>query len=384
MRVSSQAEAIVRAASGDLAAADIAAQQQLRADFFAFSALRSGLHTAGGPSLAELGPMPTLARALDTVVALDNKHAESSLWAHRDERAALLRRYRERFGEWALWLANGFSLIMYGVGSKRDLQQEFARFLAGERTQLVMTVDGTLPVKLPELLRELARGLRLPGAPTAGRELLPWLLRRLSAEDAIEQATNSAPVVVLMVLYFDSIRTVWLRDNREPSLAHSLSFGLRRLFADMLRLQESFMQLCQTPRVRLVASLEHRNSAGTLGCNSVLAPLIFLSTPTYEQYAAEQRDERSLAIADSELSVAVFESVLQALPMVQQKVRAVVCVCSVERDHRGADALSLAMLTLAPPLETAVSPSWADATACRRCGVVIWSRSLAARVCAAR
>jgi origin recognition complex subunit 2 len=130
----------------------------------------------GGRRAAELAAEAADPAALrDLLAALPERNAAA--------KAAQAARLRARFGEWWLQLRAGFSILLYGFGSKRDLLSRFAREWAADGACLA--VDGLTPGLTAKGVLAWAAALarRVPPAGLRGKDP-EELLRMVDAEGA--------------------------------------------------------------------------------------------------------------------------------------------------------------------------------------------------------
>ncbi|KAK9845335.1 hypothetical protein WJX81_003690 [Elliptochloris bilobata] len=109
---------------------------------------------ASGPALADLhDDVPDVEHPRRALASLPVKHV--------NDKAALMAEYEQCFPKWRFQLREGFSLLLYGFGSKRVLLERFAvdELLDGG----VLAVNGLVPgLSARGLLLRVASAMRLP------------------------------------------------------------------------------------------------------------------------------------------------------------------------------------------------------------------------------
>lgn len=129
---------------------------------------------------------------------------------HAKDVAYLETLHAESFAQWALELAQGFSLCLYGFGSKRNLLQRFAAHLHGlAPARPIVVVNGYVPTaNIREILTCVARAV-LPSTATATTTkkslLLPSTQPLAMAQSILAHlSSNPSTSVVLLVHSIDS------------------------------------------------------------------------------------------------------------------------------------------------------------------------------------
>lgn len=221
------------------------------------------------------------ARAVEFKEFID--YVDLSRGFHRDSRDFLLSLYRTMFTQWSFELSQGYSLLFYGVGSKRNLLLEFVTNTIPDDIP-VLVVNGYNPAtNFKELLQSLIPILINDSAlklPKNAQDLLHVTLRHLESTRAARTAATAAaaaavyrPKVVLLVHNIDGES---LRSDKS---------------------QTYLSQLASAPEVWVVATIDHIN-APVMWDAAKLAMYNFLwhDLTTYESYAIETSFEDPLAL----------------------------------------------------------------------------------------
>jgi len=163
---------------------------------------------------------------------------------HEDERAMLMDVHRENFGQWAFELSQGFNVMLYGYGSKRQLMMEFAAKVYSPKNHIVV-VNGYIPsVTTRDILNSVFATIlgvehrrKLGSNPN---DMLDKLIDLLDGEEDGEDSDGGAstrfPSGARITLIIHSLDGESLRAERHQSL---------------------LSRLASHPRVSLVASIDH-------------------------------------------------------------------------------------------------------------------------------
>ncbi|KAK9814620.1 hypothetical protein WJX72_008800 [[Myrmecia] bisecta] len=188
---------------------------------------------------------------------------------HANEKAQLRQEYEEHFHIWPLYLKQGFSLLFYGVGSKRALLQQFVQEALPEGG--VLEINGLFATLTVRQVLVQAAGLlkRAPASHFAGMDSEAVL-------QEIQGAGSTAPLYIL------------LHNIEGP--------GLRS--ADAQRLVS---ELAACDNVHLVASMDHVNTP-VLWDNSMAGRFnwLYFHMVTYAPYIKEVKYVPSLLVGRSE------------------------------------------------------------------------------------
>ncbi|KAF8430058.1 origin recognition complex subunit 2-domain-containing protein [Tirmania nivea] len=167
---------------------------------------------------------------------------------HEDERAMLLDVHRENFGQWAFELSQGFNVMLYGYGSKRQLLMGFAAKVYSPKNHIVV-VNGYVPsVTTRDILNNIFATIlgvehrwKLGSNP---HDMLDKLIGLLDGEENDKNNDEDND---------KDTSTRFPSDARITLIIHSLDGESLR--AD--RHQSLLSRLASHPRVSLVASTDH-------------------------------------------------------------------------------------------------------------------------------
>lgn len=201
---------------------------------------------------------------------------------YRDSRDFLLSLYRTMFTQWYFELMQGYSLLFYGVGSKRNLLLEF--------------VTSTIPEEVPVLV---VNGYN---PATSFKELLNSLIPSLIDDASLKMPKNTPDLLQTTLSYLDSNRL-------KHALSEETNNALRLPKAVLLihnidgeslrsdKTQSFLSQLAAIPEIWLVATIDHIN-APVMWDAAKLALYNFLwhDLTTYESYAIETSFEDPLSL----------------------------------------------------------------------------------------
>mmetsp|Transcript_1084 Transcript_1084/g.2452 ORF Transcript_1084/g.2452 Transcript_1084/m.2452 type:complete len:440 (-) Transcript_1084:410-1729(-) len=182
------------------------------------------------------------------------------------ERQHLLVSLRAAQPQWLLMLRAGFSLVFYGLGSKKDLLQDFARSVLMENGALV-TVNGYVPsLSAYQIVAATVFALSGKVAKSCGntaKDMIDYLHR-----EAAQHAARSCFVVV------HNIDGPGLRAESEQVLLANLA---------------------RCPSVHMLASIDHVN-APLLWSKAMEAKFkwLWIDVTTYAPYIAETLDKPSI------------------------------------------------------------------------------------------
>lgn len=76
---------------------------------------------------------------------------------HAVYKQQLLRSYRSSYNKWFFQLTNGFNLLFYGVGSKRELLTDFAEHVVASLHIPLVVLNGYEPLVLKQVKEVLAQ-----------------------------------------------------------------------------------------------------------------------------------------------------------------------------------------------------------------------------------
>ncbi|RPB26865.1 ORC2-domain-containing protein [Terfezia boudieri ATCC MYA-4762] len=167
---------------------------------------------------------------------------------HEGERAMLMDVHRENFGQWAFELSQGFNVMLYGYGSKRQLLMGFAAKIYTPKNHIVV-VNGYVPaVTTRDILNNIFATIlgvehrrKLGSNPN---DMLDKLIELLDGEEDDEDNDEDND---------EGASTRFPSDARITLIIHSLDGESIRAE----RHQSLLSRLASHPRVSLVASTDH-------------------------------------------------------------------------------------------------------------------------------
>ncbi|KAK9451197.1 origin recognition complex subunit 2-domain-containing protein [Limtongia smithiae] len=197
---------------------------------------------------------------------------------HAEEHTASARRgledgYTTRaFAQWRFELVQGFNVLLYGLGSKRELALKFVNEQCGE-TADVLVVNGYNPsITIRDVLLSIAQALldttrvRLPRSiPDALAVIMKSASASTSSDDSC--STNITPANMKLILLIHNIDGASFRNDRTHSV---------------------FARLARHPYIRIVATVDHIN-APLLWDSAKLSSLRFIwhDASTFAAYTVE-------------------------------------------------------------------------------------------------
>lgn len=195
---------------------------------------------------------------------------------YRDSRDFLLSLYRTMFTQWHFELSQGFGLLFYGVGSKRNLLLEF--------------VTSTIPEDIPVLV---VNGYN---PATSFKELLNSLIPILIEDTSLKLPKNTPDLLQVTLDYLENKRespTTGLYKPKVVLLVHNIDGESMR--SD--KTQAFLSKLSSAKEIWVVATIDHIN-APVMWDAAKLALYNFLwhDLTTYESYAIETSFEDPLAL----------------------------------------------------------------------------------------
>ncbi|CAI4231188.1 unnamed protein product [Auanema sp. JU1783] len=155
---------------------------------------------------------------------------------------------REDFSAWRLYLANGFNILMHGVGSKRNFLKEF---IAEFQDQNVCEIDGLCDEgSTREVLNRIEKSFHLSIAAPKKRNLISF------ATQISQKLTRGLTIFI-----------------------HNIDGPLYRDTVD----QEAFKILSQNPDIRLVATIDHMNACSLWNSRQITEfNWVFINVNTFE------------------------------------------------------------------------------------------------------
>ncbi|ELU00612.1 hypothetical protein CAPTEDRAFT_126602, partial [Capitella teleta] len=232
------------------------------------------------------------------------------------ERKQLTEDLKSHFRHWMYLLCSGFNLLLYGVGSKRNLLEDFRLTLLKDLTHVV--VNGYFPsLTIKSVLNHITEEiLEHSGGFQSALDQSAFIKRKL--------IKGLSHLNVFVVIH--NIDGSTLRNERSQSvLAH----------------------LAQSPNVHLMASVDHINSP-LLWDQGKMAQLKFLwiNATTYAPYDEETCYENSLLVQQSGgLALSSLKHVSQSLPPNSRRIYLLLVKYHLEHsDDQGYQGLSFPLL----------------------------------------
>uniref|UniRef100_K7F8T3 Origin recognition complex subunit 2 n=1 Tax=Pelodiscus sinensis TaxID=13735 RepID=K7F8T3_PELSI len=220
-------------------------------------------------------------RKLDqqTLLVLLNKASPAFI----AELKELNQQHESLFSKWMLQLHLGFSIVLYGLGSKRDLLEKFRTSLLQDSVHLV--VNGFFP-----------------------SITVRSILNSITEEVLDHVGTFRSPL--------DQLDLVVKRFNEDPSL--ELYLLIHNLDSKMLRgdkSQQILAQLASLPNIHLIASIDHINAPLMWDqAKQSLYNWLWFETTTFSPYLEETSYENSLLVQQSgSLALSSLVHVLHSL-----------------------------------------------------------------------
>ena len=206
------------------------------------------------------------------------------------DRLQLCEEYKQLYPYWLFQLSNGFNVLLYGVGSKQKLLEDFRKECLSESCHLV--VNGFFPgLTIKQMLTKLTTDIfGHSGAFKSPVEQAVFIARELKMKARSEMEPSRDTKTKRAVT--DSVVV--------PS---EIFFVIHNIDGQMLRsdtAQSALSILAQSPSIRIIASVDHIN-APLLWDQKKLSRFNWLwhDTTTYEPYRNETSYENSLLVQQS-------------------------------------------------------------------------------------
>nr|CAG4636408.1 EOG090X0AVI [Eubosmina coregoni]SVE69982.1 EOG090X0AVI [Eubosmina coregoni] len=184
---------------------------------------------------------------------------------HIKEKQLLMKDYQQQFPHWSFLLNEGFNILVYGLGSKRYLLDEFrTRSLNGMD---VLVVNGYFPgLTIKEIFTSLIEGiLEYSGSGFSGP---------IEQLEFIEQQFSNSDIEAFMIIH----------NMDGPSLQFS-------------REQEVLGRLAAIPNLHVIASVDHINTPLLWDQRKLSqSRFVFLDCTTFAPYTEEISYENSLLV----------------------------------------------------------------------------------------
>ncbi|KAL7729173.1 hypothetical protein ACLKA6_009638 [Drosophila palustris] len=196
---------------------------------------------------------------------------------------AIMEEYRSYFSKWMCILNEGFNILLYGLGSKRQLLQSFHRDVLSKQTVLV--INGFFPsLTLKDVLDSITTEI-LDAGPSPG-----------NAHEAVDMIEEEFALIPETHLYL---------------IVHNLDGAMLR----NVKAQAILSRLSRVPNIHLLASIDHINTP-LLWDQNKLSNFNFSwwDCTTMLPYTDETAFENSLLVQNSgELALSSLRSVFSSL-----------------------------------------------------------------------
>uniref|UniRef100_A0A8C8EG11 Origin recognition complex subunit 2 n=1 Tax=Otus sunia TaxID=257818 RepID=A0A8C8EG11_9STRI len=205
--------------------------------------------------------------------------------AYAAEIKELNQQHERLFSKWMLQLHLGFNIVLYGLGSKRDLLEKFRVSALQESVHLV--VNGYFPsITLRSILNSITEDvLNHIGTFHSPLDQLEFIIKRFKADSSLE-----------LYVLIHNLDSQMLRGERS---------------------QQILAQLSSVPSIYLIASIDHIN-APLLWDQAKLSLYNWLwyETTTFSPYVEETSYENSLLVQQSgSLALSSLTHVLRSLTL---------------------------------------------------------------------
>lgn len=134
---------------------------------------------------------------------------------HHKEKAKLIKTYKEMYTQWYFELTQGFSLVLYGIGSKRKLLLDFAQeYLSSMINASTIVINGYNPaLSFKEILSAIVSTLKLHKLPPRLGDLVDYIVQYYKKRD-------SSPKLILLIHNIDG---PGLRDEKTQTYLSKLA-----------------------------------------------------------------------------------------------------------------------------------------------------------------
>ncbi|RKP27456.1 origin recognition complex, subunit 2 [Syncephalis pseudoplumigaleata] len=214
---------------------------------------------------------------------------------HKHEMAQLQRLYQQQFKQWFFELRAGFSLLIYGYGSKRQLTHRFAREMLTDAPLIV--VNGFSPIVSPkEIIEKITSVL-----PDAAR----------SAGTLLDQARH-------ITAYLAEMRKKPMTARRSARMPwrhlYLLIHNIECAGLQSERARAVLATLVKSPSIYCIATVDHVQS-GFLWDSSSMAQFKWLAHDgtTFEPYLVETSYDNALLAKSEEMDGKAARYVLASL-----------------------------------------------------------------------
>ncbi|XP_015264161.1 PREDICTED: origin recognition complex subunit 2 [Gekko japonicus] len=199
------------------------------------------------------------------------------------EREELNKQHESLFYKWMLQLHLGFNIVLYGLGSKKNLLENFRTSLLQDSVHLV--VNGFFPsITVKSILNSITEEvLDHTGTFRSPQDQLDWIVKRFKEDPSSE-----------LYLLIHNLDSQMLRGDRS---------------------QQILGQLASLPSVYLIATIDHINAPLMWDqAKQSLYNWLWYETTTYSPYVEETSYENSMLIKQSgSLALSSLTHVLHSL-----------------------------------------------------------------------
>ncbi|XP_027445205.1 origin recognition complex subunit 2 isoform X2 [Zalophus californianus] len=195
----------------------------------------------------------------------------------------LNQQYEQLFYKWMLQLRLGFNIVLYGLGSKRDLLERFRTTVLQDSIHVV--INGFFPgISVKSILNSITEeALDHAGTFRSVLDQLDWIVNRLKEDSSLE-----------LFLLIHNLDSQMLRGDKSQQIIGQLS-SLRNIY--------------------LIASIDHLNAPLMWDhAKQSLYNWLWYETTTYSPYTEETSYENSLLVKQSgSLPLSSLTHVLRSL-----------------------------------------------------------------------
>uniref|UniRef100_A0A6J0TKQ8 Origin recognition complex subunit 2 n=1 Tax=Pogona vitticeps TaxID=103695 RepID=A0A6J0TKQ8_9SAUR len=199
------------------------------------------------------------------------------------EREELIKQHKMLFYKWMLQLHLGFNIVLYGLGSKRDLLEDFRISFLQDSIHIV--VNGFFPsITVKSILNSVTEEvLDHVGAFRSPQDQLDWIMKKFREDPLLE-----------LYLLIHNLDSQMLRGEKS---------------------QQIIGQLSSLPNVYLIASIDHINAPLMWDqAKQSMYNWLWYETTTYSPYVEETSYENSLLVQQSgSLALSSLTHVLRSL-----------------------------------------------------------------------
>jgi origin recognition complex subunit 2 len=205
------------------------------------------------------------------------------------DRQQLYEEYKQLYPYWLFQISNGFNILLYGVGSKQKLAEDFRKKCLSESCHLV--INGFFPgLTIKQVLTKLTSGVfDHSGTFKSPIEQSQFIVKELKTKGKIETEISKGKIKQSTVA--------------PTPMPDEIFLVIHNIDGQMLRgdtAQTALSILAQSPSIHIIASVDHIN-APLLWDQKKLSRFNWLwyDTTTYEPYRDETSYENSLLVQQS-------------------------------------------------------------------------------------